>query len=62
MFATYGLPLSIKTGNGPQQEKMRGQRGRLPIQALGYVNSTKVILGLPEQRECISRYIRITVF
>ena len=31
-----------------KQEKMRGQRGRLPVQALGYVNSTKVILGLPE--------------
>ena len=30
------------------QEKMRGQRGRLPVQALGYVNSTKVILGLLE--------------
>ena len=30
------------------QEKMRGQRGRLPVQALGYVNFTKVILGLPE--------------
>ena len=27
---------------------MRGQRRRLPVQALGYVNSTKVILGLPE--------------
>ena len=27
---------------------MREQRGRLPVQALGYVNSTKVILGLPE--------------
>ena len=27
---------------------MRGQRGRLPVQALGYVNSPKVILGLPE--------------
>ena len=25
------------------QEKMRGQRGRLPVQALGYVMSTKVI-------------------
>ena len=33
------------------QEKMRGQRGRLPDQALGYVNSTKVILGLPETAE-----------
>ena len=30
------------------QEKMRGQRGRLPVQTLGYVNSTKVILGLSE--------------
>ena len=30
-----------------EQEKMRGQRGRLPVQALGYVNSTEVILGLP---------------
>ena len=30
------------------QEKMRGQRGRLSVQALGYVNSTKAILGLPE--------------
>ena len=30
---------------------MRGQRGRLPVQALGYVNSTKVILGLPETAE-----------
>ena len=27
---------------------MRGQRGRLPVQALGYVNSTKVIFGLPK--------------
>ena len=34
--------------NDFEQEKMRGQRGRLPVQALGYVNFTKVILGLPE--------------
>ena len=27
----------------PNQEKMRGQRGRLPVQPLGYVMSTKVI-------------------
>ena len=27
------------------QEKIRGQRGRLQAQALGYVNSTKVIFG-----------------
>ena len=26
-----------------RQEKMRGQRGRLPVQTLGYVMSTKVI-------------------
>ena len=25
-----------------------GQRARFPVQALGYVKSTKVILGLPE--------------
>ena len=39
--------LNDKTIN-VNQEKMRGQKGRLPVQALGYVNSTKVILGLPE--------------
>ena len=27
----------------PKQEKMRGQRGRLPVRPLGYVMSTKVI-------------------
>ena len=27
------------------QEEIRGQRGRLQVQALGYVNSTKVIFG-----------------
>ena len=27
----------------PDQEKMRGQRGRLPVHPLGYVMSTKVI-------------------
>jgi len=31
-----------------EQEKMRGQRGRLPVQALGYVNSAQVILGIAE--------------
>ena len=30
------------------QEKMRGQRGRLPVQPLGYVMSTKVIFRRPE--------------
>ena len=35
------------TGTQNPQEKMRGQRGRLPVQALGYVNSTKGIFGLP---------------
>ena len=34
--------------HGCYQEKMRGQRARLPVRALGYVNSTKVILGSPE--------------
>ena len=26
-----------------KQEKMRGQRGRLPVQPLGYIMSTKVV-------------------
>ena len=30
-------------GNGPFQEKMRGHRGRLPVQPLLYVMSTKAI-------------------
>ena len=37
-----------KEGNPSLQEKIRGQRGRFLVQALGYVNSTQVILGLPE--------------
>ena len=45
MAHAYGLLLPF---NIRDQEKMRGQRGRLPVQALGYVNFTKVILGLPE--------------
>ena len=32
-----------KTPVGKHQEKMRGQRGRLPVQPLGYVMSTKFI-------------------
>ena len=46
------------TSSGLYQEKMRGQRGRLPVQALGYVNSTKVIFGLPKTAgaECVSVY------
>jgi len=31
-----------------QARENEGQRGRLPVQALGYVNSAKVILGLPK--------------
>ena len=30
-------------GEGLLKEKMRGQRGRLPVRPLGYVMSTKVI-------------------
>ena len=30
------------------QEKIRGQRGRLPVQALIYVNSAKAILEIAE--------------
>ena len=35
------------------QEKMRGQRGRLPVQPLGYVMSTKVIFRRAEV--CLTR-------
>ena len=51
--------------NSGKQEKMRGQRGRLPVQALGYVNSTKVIFGLPKTaavRFRLSRYMMIRQF
>ena len=47
------------------QEKIRGQRGRLPVQALGYVNSTKVIFGLLKTagvRFRLSRYMMIRQF
>ena len=33
----------MKIRNYLHQEKMRGQRGKLPVQPLGYVMSTKVI-------------------
>ena len=33
----------VRVVNEFYQEKMRGQRGRLPVQPLGYVMSTKVI-------------------
>ena len=36
------------------QKKIRGQRGRLQVQALGYVNSTKVIFG-DISRTCFPR-------
>ena len=38
------------------QEKIRGPRGRLQVQALGYVNSSKVIFGDISQTEvCFPR-------
>ena len=44
-----GMP---KTGT--KQEKMRGQRGRLPVQPLGYVMSTKVIYKINQQSSASS--------
>ena len=47
----------------PRENK--GQRGRLPVQALGYVNSTKVIFGLRKTarlRFRLSRYMMIRQF
>ena len=37
------LELRLRNALGWRQEKMRGQRGRFPVQPLGYVMSTKVI-------------------
>ena len=34
-------------------EKIRGQRGKLPVQPLGYVNSTKVIYGGALERKYV---------
>ena len=42
-----------------KQEKIRGQRGKLPVQPLGYVNSTKVIYGGALERKYVFRDVRI---
>ena len=42
MLWTPKITYNIRA-NSSYQEKMRGQRGRLPVQPLGYVMSTKVI-------------------
>ena len=41
------------------QEKIRGQRGKLPVQPLGYVNSTQVIYGGALERKYVFRDVRI---
>ena len=41
------------------QEKIRGQRGKLAVQLLGYVNSTKVIYGGALERKYVFRDVRI---
>ena len=45
VLVLYGelIPFSVRWVMGFPQEKMSGQRGRLPVQPLGYVMSTKVI-------------------
>ena len=40
-------------------EKIRGQRGKLPVQPLGYVNSTKVTYGGALERKYVFRDVRI---
>ena len=35
----------LQINRSSDQEKIKGQRGRLQVQALEYVNSTKVIFG-----------------
>ena len=42
-ISRLSLNLKMETGVKLMQEKMRGQRGRLPVQPLGYVMSMKVI-------------------
>ena len=42
-----------------QQEKMKGQRGILPVMALRYVMVTKVIYRLARKRKCVFRDVRI---
>ena len=41
------------------QEKIRGQRGKLPVQPLGYVNCTKVIYRGSLERKSVFRDVRI---
>ena len=41
------------------QEKIRGQRGKLPVQPLGYVNCTKVIYRRALERKSVFRDVRI---
>ena len=41
------------------QEKIRGQRGKLPVQPLGYVNCTKVIYRGAFERKSVFRDVRI---
>ena len=41
------------------QEKIRGQRGKLPVQPLGYVNCTKVTYRGALERKSVFRDVRI---
>ena len=41
------------------QEKITGQRGKLPVQPLGYVNCTKVIYRGALERKSVFRDVRI---
>ena len=51
--------MSRGQNNMLRQEKIRGQRGKLPVQPLGYVNSTKVIYGGALERKFVFREVRI---
>ena len=51
--------LSRRPENDRHQEKMRGQRGRLPDHALGYVDSTKVINSFRRKRKSVFRDVCI---
>lgn len=67
---SHRCKFSIREANNPKsipgyaphivhQEKIRGQRGKLPVQTFGYVNSAKVIYRWALERKSVFRDVRI---
>ena len=53
MYVSYAIPFISH-----YQKKMRGQKGTLPVHALGYVNSTKGIYRLALEQKGVFRDVR----